>query len=328
MEQNQILTGALQMFENRLQKLKKEREKWAKREGIQAYRVYEEDIPQVPVILDRYLDDYVLYDKSSLRFQTEEEKEKRFETISDIVRSVFQLSKAQLFLKTRKKQKGKEQYEKLDEDKKALTVTEHSARYLVNLSDYLDTGLFLDHRLTRSWFSKAANSKRVLNLFCYTGSFSVSAALGGASQVTSIDLSKTYLDWAKQNFNLNGIKTEDHSFICTDILQWLVDESRNEARQRYDLIFLDPPTFSNSKKMRQEWDIQAQHRNILLSLLGKFLSPGGEIWFSTNFRKFEMLIPEEEWLSRGYTCLDRSLESIPKDFRNTKIHKLFQIKAI
>jgi len=311
-----------------MKKLRKEKEKWSKRNSVFAYRIYDEDIPQVPVILDKYNDCFVLYDKSSLRYQTEEEKEERLKIIAAIVVDVYQISDEQLFVKTRKKQKGRDQYEKLDTVSKEIIIQENHAKFLINLSDYLDTGLFLDHRLTRKWFGESAKDKHILNLFCYTGSFSVYAALGGASSVTSIDMSKTYIEWAKRNLDINGISGRQYEFLTTDVLQWIRDESKNPDRKRYDLIMLDPPTFSNSKKMTEEWNVEENHRNFILTLLTKFLTPNGEIWFSTNFRKFVWGIPEEEWKERDYQCLDKTTMSIPEDFRDKKIHRLFQIKPV
>ncbi|XDD45876.1 class I SAM-dependent methyltransferase [Leptospira sp. WS39.C2] len=317
--------GALTMFENRLRKLKKEREKWAKRENIECYRIYSEDIPQVPCILDQYPSGLVLYDKSSLRFQAETDHEARLAQMETIVKNVFQIQENQLFLKRRKKQKGSDQYEKLSIEGNFHWVNESNLEFRVNLSDYLDTGLFLDHRTTRSWIKTNSKNKSFLNLFSYTGAFSVYAASGGATKTTSIDLSKTYCDWAYQNLERNGFKNSNHQIINADILQWIEAEAKKTNRERYDLIFLDPPTFSNSKKMYEEWDVQTKHRNLLLLLLTKFLSENGEIWFSTNFRKFKMEVEDEEWKERGYRCINRTLESIPKDFRDQKIHQLFCI---
>ncbi len=325
MSQTSPLSGALLMFQNRLKKIKKEKDKWARRNSIEAYRIYDEDIPQVPVILDKYLDFFVLYDKSSLRFQTEEEKDLRFQTIAGIVAEVYFTSLSNIFLKTRKKQKGKDQYQKLDSLTKEIQITENGNKFSINLTDYLDTGLFLDHRLTRKWFQEKSKHKHVLNLFCYTGSFTVYSAIGGAFSVTSLDMSNNYIEWAKRNLSLNGKSGRQYEFLTVDVLQWIRDEAKNPDRKRYDLIFLDPPTFSNSKKMSEEWNVEENHRNLLLTLITKFLTPEGEIWFSTNFRKFTWAIPEEEWKERGYVCLDRTLESIPEDFRDKKIHRLFQI---
>ncbi|TGK52781.1 SAM-dependent methyltransferase [Leptospira bouyouniensis] len=317
--------GALIMFENRLRKLKKEREKWAKRENINCYRIYSEDIPQVPCILDRYPNGLVLYDKSSLRFQVETDHEARLKEIVRIVTNVFQIPEDQLFFKKRKKQKGSDQYEKLSIEGNFFWTKESNLEFQINLTDYLDTGLFLDHRITRSWLKEKSKNKSVLNLFSYTGAFSVYAASGGASKTKSIDLSKTYCDWAYRNLKQNGFESPKHQIINADILKWIEDEAKNTNRERYDLIFLDPPTFSNSKKMYEEWDVQTKHRNLLLLLLTKFLSDKGEIWFSTNFRKFKMEVEDEEWKERGYKCINKTKESIPLDFRDDKIHQLFCI---
>ncbi|WP_411823675.1 class I SAM-dependent methyltransferase [Leptospira sp. 'Mane'] len=322
------LSGALLMFENRLKKLKKDREKWSKRTGIHSYRIYDEDIPQVPVILDRYNDCFVLYDRSSLRFQDEAGQEERYQEIGRIVKSSFALEDENLFLKRRKKQKGKDQYEKLSDVSKEIWIEENGIQFLINLSDYLDTGLFLDHRITRKMVGEKVQGKSVLNLFCYTGSFTAYAAAGGASSTVSIDLSKTYIEWAAKNLTKNGYNLRNHELLCTDVIKWIRDESKNPSRKKYDLIVLDPPTFSNSKKMSEEWDVQENHRNLLLTLLTKFLTETGEIWFSTNFRKFDLSIPEEEWSKRDFKCIDLSLVTIPEDFRDKKIHKLYHIMPV
>ncbi|MCU0823464.1 MAG: class I SAM-dependent methyltransferase [Leptospira sp.] len=316
-------SGAFLMFENRLKKLKKDREKWSKKENIFCYRVYSEDIPQIPVILDFYPNGLVLFDKSSLRHQTEEEKEQRFLKIQEIVASIY--PNVPIYLKNRKKQKGKEQYIPLSREGATHWILESDLQFKVNLSDYLDTGLFLDHRITRKWIRERVKDKSFLNLFCYTGAFTVYAAKGGASFSTSIDLSKTYLDWAKDNLDKNQLLSSKHQFIEADVLFWLERESKNPNRTKYDLIFIDPPTFSNSKKMNEEWDVQSKHRNTLLLLLTKFLNDGGEIWFSTNFRQFKMEVPEAEWKTRDYRIEDLSEPSIPEDFRDKKIHKLYKI---
>ncbi|EOQ90218.1 methyltransferase domain protein [Leptospira yanagawae serovar Saopaulo str. Sao Paulo = ATCC 700523] len=317
--------GALIMFENRLRKLKKEREKWAKKNSIECYRIYSEDIPQVACILDRYPNGFVLYDKSSLRFKAESDHHERLTTIQAIIRDVFQLSESDLFLKQRQKQKGKDQYEKFALEGNFFWVKESNLEFRINLTDYLDTGLFLDHRVTRGWIKEKSKNQSILNLFSYTGAFSVYAASGGAKKTKSVDLSKTYCDWAKQNLERNGFGGQNHQIINADILKWIEDETRNANRERYDLIFLDPPTFSNSKKMYEEWDVQAKHKNLLLLLLSKFLNENGEIWFSTNFRKFKMEVEDEEWKERGYICTNKTKDSIPLDFRDDKIHQLFCI---
>ncbi|MDF3819545.1 class I SAM-dependent methyltransferase [Leptospira sp. 96542] len=319
-------TGAFVMFANRLKKLKKETDRLSKNLGLDCYRIYSEDIPQIPVILDKYPLGFVLYDKSSLRFQTEEEQEVRFQTITDIVKNTFDIDDSKLFLKRRKKQKGKDQYEKVDNSHNFHWVNENGLSFRVNLSDYLDTGLFLDHRITRSWIREQSKHKSFLNLFSYTGSFSVYAASGGAKKTTSVDMSKTYSEWAKMNLEKNGFNIQNHRVITADVLQWIEDETKNVNREKYDIIFLDPPTFSNSKKMNDEWDVQSKHRNLILLLLTKFLNENGTLYFSTNFRKFKLELGDDELSHRDIVCIDRSLDSIPKDFRDKKIHQLFQFK--
>ena len=187
-----------------------------------------------------------------------------------------------IYWRTRRPQKGKSQYEAIADVQERVVVEEGGLKFLVNFTDYLDTGLFLDHRATRARIRAASKGKRFLNLFCYTGVATVYAAAGGAASTTSIDMSRTYLDWAKRNLSINGIPGE-HRFVQEDCLAWLAAEDK----ERYDLIFLDPPTFSNSKRMDHEFDVQRDHVDLIRATL-KRLAPGGLLLFSTNFRKFKL----------------------------------------
>jgi len=193
------------------------------------------------------------------------------------------VARAKFHVKTRQKQKGKDQYEKVDEAQEMLTVREGGLKFLVNLTDYLDTGLFLDHRWTRSYVRDLSAGLKVLNLFAYTGSFTVYAVHGGAFETTTIDLSQTYLDWAKRNLELNDLAGAPHKFVRRDVLEYL----RTETKPRYDVIVLDPPTFSNSKKMDGTLDIQRDHPELISRCL-KLLNPDGVLVFSNNFQKFQM----------------------------------------
>lgn len=317
---------ALEMFQNRLQKLKKDKSKWASRHSIFCYRVYDEDIPQVPVILEKYEEKLVLWDRSSLKHQTEEEQAVRLKEIRAIVAKVFSLPLSEILVKVRKKQKGLEQYNRLDFAKEEITVREADCFFKVNVSDYLDTGLFLDHRWTRQFVKSLSQNKKVLNLFSYTGSFSVAALKGGASHLTQVDLSNSHLDWAERNLDLNGFSPKFYQSIRADILDWVDSEIQNKTREKYDLIFVDPPTFSNSKKMETHWEVESGHIALLKNLSTRFLRPGGILLFSTNFRKFKMGISPEEWQELGFIFESLTEVSIPEDFRNPKVHQLFQIR--
>jgi 23S rRNA (guanine2445-N2)-methyltransferase / 23S rRNA (guanine2069-N7)-methyltransferase len=220
-------------------------------------------------------------------------------------------------LKTRERQKGASQYQKLDERKVEVITQEYGARFKLNLTGYLDTGLFLDHRVTRKLVGDKSKGKRVLNLFAYTGSASVHAAIGGAKSVTTIDMSNTYINWAKENFALNGLSGAKYDFIQADCLQWIKDNSQ----QQFDLIFIDPPTFSNSKRMEDSWDVQRDHAEMLAGLI-KLLAPNGELIFSNNKRKFKMDIDALNQVGISVTNIDHLC--LPLDYkRNPHIHNVW-----
>jgi 23S rRNA (guanine2445-N2)-methyltransferase / 23S rRNA (guanine2069-N7)-methyltransferase len=234
--------------------------------------------------------------------------------------NVLDVNPNHIVLKQRKQQKGKNQYERQGRAEQALHVTEHGVTFKVNLTDYLDTGLFLDHRPMRYWLQQHAKDKRVLNLFCYTGTASVHAAVGGASRVDSVDMSATYLAWARENLALNGFQHDPYRryrFIQDNVLDWL-----SECNEQYDLIFLDPPTFSNSKRMEGAFDVQRDHIALINDAM-RVLSAEGTLIFSNNFRKFQ-LDPEVE---AKYQVQDYRKASLPLDFeRDPKIHGCWLIK--
>jgi 23S rRNA (guanine2445-N2)-methyltransferase / 23S rRNA (guanine2069-N7)-methyltransferase len=224
-----------------------------------------------------------------------------------------------LVIKQRAQQKGRQQYERNSDEKERFAVQEYGAKFYVNLTDYLDTGLFLDHRNMRHYIQQNSQDKKVLNLFAYTGSASVHAALGGASKVTTVDMSNTYLNWAKDNFRLNQLPISKHEFIRADCMAWL----KTQISQRWDLIFLDPPTFSNSKKMDEVFDIQKDHVD-LLSSVSRLLNPGGQLIFSNNKRQFKMDIEALDKL--GLKVKNISSQSLSPDFeRNKQIHNCWMI---
>ena len=241
----------------------------------------------------------------------------RFETIKCAVKEYAGDSYQKVYYKERRRQKGDAQYQRLTEEQsKGIIVSEGSARFEVNLSDYLDTGLFLDHRPVRAMLGDLCQGKSLLNLFCYTASATVQAVLGGAKSSLSIDMSNTYLDWAQRNFKLNGIDNSKHQLLRADCLKWLEEDS-----QTFDVIFLDPPTFSNSKKMASVLDIQRDHPALIRHGMAK-LNPQGTLVFSNNFRKFKL----DELISRQFNCNNITTETLDMDFeRNPRIHTVWLI---
>jgi 23S rRNA (cytosine1962-C5)-methyltransferase len=305
------------MFSNRLRKMFRHHGKWARRKGIPCFRVYDADIPEFPLVVDYY--DGYLHVAEYKRDHSLSEQEYRIwrSGCRDAMKEVFEIPAEKIFFKERKPQKGTEQYERAEEKRhEEIVVEENGLHFIVNLSDYLDTGLFLDHRITRQWVREQAKDKRFLNLFAYTGSFTVYAAAGGARSSLTIDLSNTYLDWARRNLERNGLQGPAHTFLQADVLEWL----RSPAQEQYDLIVLDPPTFSNSKRMRDILDVQRDHPFLLQRCYDR-LAPGGILYFSTNFRRFKFEPPDLP----GSRVQDVSAATIPQDFRNKKIHYCFEI---
>lgn len=304
----------MDMIKNRLEKNFKKLKPWLHRSTIEAFRLYDRDIPEYPFIVDVYKNSYVVYDKGDGR----ERDQRHLELIQQALGALFQVASEQVVLKKRERQEGFNQYEKLDSTKKTEIVREHQAQFTVNLYDYLDTGLFLDHRPMRQLIYKTVNGKKFLNLFCYTGSVSVFAALGGASTV-SVDMSQTYIKWAEENFKLNNIDLSKHTFVNENALEWL----RNSKYHHYfDVIFLDPPTFSNSKKMDEAFEVE-KDQNFLVESCMKLLAPEGILYFSNNKRKFKI----SEDITAKYRVKDISIETIPQDFHDKKIHNCFEIRA-
>lgn len=303
----------LKTIQNRIEKNYKHRLKWAKREGIEAFRLYEKDIPEFPFIVDVYKDYAVVFEKRD--DEIDAEKFDHFNYIISAVKNVLNIPEEKVIIKSRFKQKGTTQYEKLEEKKEFFPVKEYQAEFLVNLYDYLDTGLFLDHRPMRQTIYKESKDKKVLNLFSYTGSVSVMAALGGAKHVTSVDLSSTYQDWAKRNFEHNKIPLTAHNFIVQSALDYL-----EKAQAKFDIIFLDPPTFSNSKKMTEDFEVEKDQVALVKNCL-RLLNNDGILYFSNNKRKFR-IDPDIEDLANVVDITDKT---IPPDYRDSKIHHCFKI---
>jgi 23S rRNA (cytosine1962-C5)-methyltransferase len=273
------------MFENRLLKVYKHKSKLAKRQNISCYRVYDHDLPEFPFCIELYEDRIYLAEYLRRHGMTDEEHDAWLETCIAMICQLLDIRNEKVYVKQRKRKANRlDQYQKTDEQKEFFTVTENGLKFLVNLTDYLDTGLFLDHRITRSMVKEQCEGKRVLNLFAYTGSFSVYAAAGKAASVTTVDLSKTYLQWAEDNFAINLFKDKNkYQFIHADVKQYLKTLQHNS----FDLVVMDPPTFSNSKRMKDILDIQRDHVELINDVM-KSLTIGGTLYFSTNYTKFMM----------------------------------------
>ncbi|MBI1780654.1 MAG: class I SAM-dependent methyltransferase [Sphingobacteriales bacterium] len=271
------------MFENRLAKVYKHLSKQAGRQSISCYRIYDKDLPEFPLIIDVYDDKVYLAEYRAKHNLTEGEHEQWLNESNHIISKVLNVADENIYLKERKRKSERTgQYQKTGEEAAFFLVEEGGLKFKINLSDYLDTGLFLDHRITREMVRKESAGKQVLNLFAYTGSFSVYAAAGGATEVTTVDLSNTYIQWAKDNFELNGFTgASKYHFIVADVLQYLDELKLNS----FDIIIMDPPTFSNSKKMKDFLDIQQDHAELINKCL-LALKQGGILYFSTNYTKF------------------------------------------
>ncbi|AKU63282.1 23S rRNA methyltransferase [Aggregatibacter aphrophilus] len=307
-------------FANRLQKNIKKIEKWAKQQGLDAYRLYDADLPEYNLAVDRYADHIVVQEYAAPKNIDENKAHQRLLDAVNATLNVTGIETNKLILKVRQKQKGTNQYEKLANKGEYFYVNEYGAKLWVNLTDYLDTGLFLDHRLTRKMLGEMAQGKDFLNLFAYTGSATVHAALGKAKSTTTVDMSNTYLNWAEQNLLLNDIEGKQHKLIQADCLQWL-----EKCDRQFDLIFVDPPTFSNSKRMEDSWDVQRDHIKLMTNLK-RILRPNGTIVFSNNKRGFKMDFAKLEEL--GLSAVEISHKTLPLDFeRNKQIHNCWLVQA-
>lgn len=299
-------------FSNRLTKNLKKLERWVKQQNTDCYRIYDADLPEYNVAIDKYADWLVVQEYAAPKDVPEQKARKRLHEVLISLPAVTGVPASNIVVKTRKQQKGASQYEKVDQRKQQLVVNENGAKFIVNLRDYLDTGLFLDHRIIRQKIQRLAKNKTVLNLFAYTGSATVHAGLGGARSVTTVDMSKTYIDWAKENVQLNDLKGA-YEFVQADCLTWIARHT-----QQYDLIFIDPPSFSNSKRMTETWDVQRDYLTLLANA-HKCLSSDGIIVFSNNLRSFKLDNQAVEAL--GMVVNDITQDTIPEDYkRNAKIH--------
>jgi 23S rRNA (guanine2445-N2)-methyltransferase / 23S rRNA (guanine2069-N7)-methyltransferase len=316
------------MFANRLGKNLDRLAKRARREGTSCYRLYDADMPEYALAIDLYhcVDDerrrlFVQEYAAPATIEPDAVRRRRDEALS-VLPEVTGIAFDDIHLRTRQRQRGAAQYTKLDSQRQMHVVEEHGAKLQVNFSDYLDTGLFLDHRSTRLALGAAAAGKRFLNLFAYTGSATVHAARGGAVASLSIDLSRTYNDWTLDNLELNGLRGEQHVVLRADCREWLATQRDSSTGLRFDLIFLDPPTFSNSKRMEGVLDLQRDHHELIEACM-RLLARDGLLVFSTNAQRFKL---EPELLQR-FAVRDITRATIPFDFeRNPRIHCCFELR--
>ena len=312
----QAVAAGAEGFVNRLRKNLRHLGRWAEREGVSCYRLYDADLPEYAVAIDRYEQWLHVQEYAPPASVDSARAHERLEQVMAVLPAVLEVPPDQVFLKIRQRQKGASQYQKQADQGRFHEVHEGPARLWVNFTDYLDTGLFLDHRPTRQLLREQASGRRFLNLFGYTGAATVHAALGGAISTTTVDLSATYLDWAQRNLELNQIHGSRHQLIRADCRQWLT-----RTLDHYDLIFLDPPTFSNSRQLTESFEIQRDHVELLRQTL-RLLAPGGVLIFSTNHRKFRL---EAEALA-DFHLEDWSRRTLPPDFaRDPKIHRCWRI---
>ncbi len=312
------LSEQAQMFANRLKKNLKQLARWVKREEISCYRAYDADMPEYAVAVDIYPGHAVVQEYAP---PAKVDPVKAFSRLQDVMQAVpvvLELPAERVILKQRKRQQGQQQYERQDQTDHFMEVVEHGCRLQVNLHDYLDTGLFLDHRPVRYRLQQLAGGKDVLNLFCYTATASVHAGVGGAATTTSVDMSATYLEWARRNLELNGLPKARHKLVQSDCFKWL-DQPHAE---RYDLIFMDPPTFSNSKRMQDVLDVQRDHVRLIKGAM-QLLKADGLLIFSNNYRRFAI---DRDSLA-DFDIQDITAQTLDPDFkRNPKIHCCFEIR--
>ncbi len=312
------LSAGAQMFGNRIRKNRKRLANWVKREQVSCYRLYDADMPEYAVAVDLYVGYAHVAEYKAPRGVAEEAAARRLGEIRAALPAALGIPPEDIVYKQRSRQRGSEQYQKHGSKGELLKVQEGRASLLVNLRDYLDTGLFLDHRALRLRIGREAAGKDFLNLYCYTGTASVHAALGGAKSTTSVDLSNTYLDWLRKNLAQNNLQADSNALVKADCQAWL----EQQQQQRYDLILLDPPSFSNSKSLETSFDVQRDHLQLLRQAMA-VLRRGGQLYFSNNRRGFKL----DDSLREEFVCEDITHATLDPDFqRNSKIHCCWSIR--
>ncbi|MCX7554174.1 bifunctional 23S rRNA (guanine(2069)-N(7))-methyltransferase RlmK/23S rRNA (guanine(2445)-N(2))-methyltransferase RlmL [Marinicella sp. S1101] len=309
------LPAAAQMLANRLKKNKNQLQNWLDKNAIEAYRLYDADIPEYAVAIDCYQNHIHIQEYQAPKTIDEKKAALHLNHVMLAVQSVLQPKIEKIHLKTRQKQKDKQQYNKLNEQEDRFVVNEQGRKYLIDLEQYLDTGLFLDHRWLRNHVQKISKNNKVLNLFSYTGAISVAAAHGGAHSVVSVDTSKTYLKWAEENFALNGLRQQQHRFVRSDVMDFLA-----RCSEQFDVIVTDPPTFSNSHSRDEDWSVQKDHAKMIRAAM-KLLNKDGVLFFSNNFRKFSLGVD----LKQEYNIKNITETSFDPDFIGSKIHHCYQM---
>ena len=306
-------------FGNRLRKRARHLRRWPQR-GITCYRLYERDIPEVPLVVDVYEEHLHMSEFARPHDRTKAEHADWLDLMQRTAADVLDIDRNKVYLKFRDRQRGAAQYERLSErnqGQRRIVVKEAGLKFFVNFADYVDTGLFLDHRVTRSKVREESQDKRMLNLFAYTGSFSVYAAAGGAKSTLTVDTSQTYLSWASDNMRLNKLAGPQHQFVKSDSMSFLRDLDDDA---QFDLAVVDPPTFSNKKELEYDWDVQRDHGE-LLNRLFKHMSDQGVVYFSTNFRRFKL----DESTLGNVTIREITRQTVPEDFRNKRIHRCWRM---
>lgn len=304
-------------FSNRLANRARHLRRWPTKRGITCYRLYDRDVPDVPLVVDRLEDALHIAEYRRPHDRTPAQHADWLDLMVSTAAKALEVQRNRVFLKRRETQSGASQYGRFSDQGVTLEAHEGGLKFLLNLSDYLDTGLFLDHRITRGKVRDEADGTRFLNLFGYTGAFTVYAAAGGAAATTTVDLSPNYIGWAQKNMELNGLTGRQHRFVARDAREFLA--SLPEMPQ-FDLAVVDPPTFSNSKRVEDDWDVQ-HHYGDLLESLARRMSPGGVVYFSNNFRRFKF----DESAVASYTSREISKQTVPEDFRNERIHRCWRL---
>lgn len=309
------------MLRNRLKKNTKTVGQWARKQGIGCYRLYDADMPEFALAIDVYEGRVHVQEYAAPKSVDERSARERLAEALAVIPDAIGVEREDMVCKQRQRQTGTSQYEKQAASGEFFNVHEHGCVLKVNLKDYLDTGLFLDHRPVRNWIQQNAAAKRFLNLFCYTGAATVHAAVGGATRSLSLDMSKTYVNWAQENLALNGADASHHRVEQADCLAWLAGKPTND--QRFDLIFMDPPTFSNSARMAGVLDIQKDHGRLIRQAMQRLTSEGLLI-FSTNFRRFKL----DESLEEEFAIEEVTRDTLDRDFqRNARIHRCWQVRT-
>ncbi len=309
------------IFSQRLTKRARHLRRWPTRRGITCFRIYERDVPEIPLVVDRYDDALHITEYERPHDRDLARHSAWLELMKETAAETLDVPIEKVHLKSRHKRSKGDQYEKVADAQLTQQVTENGLKFWINLSDYVDTGLFLDHRVTRQMVREQSEGKSVLNLFAYTGSFTVYAAAGGAVSTTTVDLSKNYLQWAQRNLELNSLYSPKHEYIARDCVEF-VNEAVESGQRKYDIVIIDPPTYSNSKRLDDDWNVQTGHAD-LLNATRKLLNADGVIYFSTNFRKFKLY---EDQLSE-FSIQEISKRTVPEDFRNRRIHRCWKLTS-